>query len=311
MSAVLRFFAASARHGSVLLAVGIFGGVLIPPLAHAFHGFVTPVVVSTMTLMLLRVDIPAALAHLRRPLRLAAIVGFHLLVCPILTFLAVRPLGLDPGIATAAMLAATGSSVLSAPAFARLVGLDPELALLATLVNTLLVPFTAPPMAYLLLGLDLSVSMFGFAERLGLAVGLPVLLAALIRRWAGAARLAAYGPAADGLLVWMIVLFGFGVMDGLWARIAADPVWVAEATIAAFAVNFGLNAATTAAFAWMGRRAAATAGMMSGNRNMALYLAVLPAAADARIALFFALCQFPLFLTPFLLRPLYRRMLRP
>ena len=42
---------------------------------------------------------------------------------------------------------------------------------------------------------------------------------------------------------------------------------------------------------------------MSGNRNMALYLAVLPAAADPRIALFFALCQFPLFLSPFLLRP--------
>ena len=39
--------------------------------------------------------------------------------------------------------------------------------------------------------------------------------------------------------------------------------------------------------------------------NMALYLAVLPAAADVRLALFFALCQFPLFLSPFLLRPVY------
>jgi BASS family bile acid:Na+ symporter len=43
---------------------------------------------------------------------------------------------------------------------------------------------------------------------------------------------------------------------------------------------------------------------------MALYLAVLPAATDARILLFFALCQFPLFLSPFLLRPIYDR-LRP
>ena len=38
---------------------------------------------------------------------------------------------------------------------------------------------------------------------------------------------------------------------------------------------------------------------------MALYLAVLPATTDARVLLFFALCQFPLFLSPFLLRPVY------
>ena len=55
-------------------------------------------------------------------------------------------------------------------------------------------------------------------------------------------------------------------------------------------------------------QAAASAGLMSGNRNMALYLAVLPAAADPRISLFFGICQFPLFLSPFLLRPLYRRL---
>ena len=48
--------------------------------------------------------------------------------------------------------------------------------------------------------------------------------------------------------------------------------------------------------------------MMSGNRNMSIFLAVLPATADPRITLFFGLCQFPLFLSPFLLRPLYRRM---
>jgi BASS family bile acid:Na+ symporter len=49
---------------------------------------------------------------------------------------------------------------------------------------------------------------------------------------------------------------------------------------------------------------------MSGNRNMALYLAVLPASADPKIALFFALVQIPLFLSPFLLGPIYRAMSR-
>jgi len=111
-------------------------------------------------------------------------------------------------------------------------------------------------------------------------------------------------------MVWLVVFYGFAVMDGLMPRLLTDPGWVARATLAAFVADFGLNVVTTLAFGWMGRRAAASAGLMGGNRNMALYLAVLPAAADPRIALFFALCQFPLFLSPFLLRGLYRRLLR-
>jgi BASS family bile acid:Na+ symporter len=304
-----RFLAGSARHGSTLLAVGIFGGVLIPPLARALHWFVAPNVVMLMTLVLLRVDIPATFAHLRKPLRVAAIVAFQLLVCPVIARLAVAPLGIDPGIAAGVVIFATGCAATSSPAFARLVGLDPDLTLIATLATTLLVPFTAPPIAFALMGLDLSISLGGFFARLLLIVGLPLVLSLLIRRIAGAARLAPYGPAVDGLVVWLVVFYGFGVMQGMLHRLLTDPAWVAVALAAAFAADFGLNLVTMAAFWPLGRRAAGSAGLMSGNRNMALYLAVLPAAADARIALFFALCQFPLFLSPFLLRPLYRRLL--
>ncbi len=132
----------------------------------------------------------------------------------------------------------------------------------------------------------------------------------MIRWLAGRERLLPLGPAIDGLMVWLVVFYGFAVMDGLMPRLIADPAWVGRATLAAFVADFGLNVITALAFAGLGKRVAASAGLMSGNRNMALYLAVLPAAADPRIALFFALCQFPLFLSPFLLRGLYRRLLR-
>ncbi len=303
---VIAFFAWSARRGSALLGFGVFGGLLIPPLADAMHWFITPNVVMLMTLVLLRVDIAAAIAHLRRVDRLAVIVGFHLLVCPVLAWLAVMPLGLDPGIASGVVIFATGCAATSGAAFARLVGLDPELTLLATLATTLLVPLTAPPIAYALMGVDLSISMGGFMLRLVLVVGVPLCLSLLIRRAAGAARMAPLGPAVDGAVVWLVVLYGFGVMRGLADRMLADPWWVLQATAAAFIADFGLNLLTTAALGWMGWRVAASAGLMSGNRNMALYLAVLPAAADPRVGLFFALCQFPLFLSPFLLRPVYR-----
>lgn len=304
---MIDFLAWSARRGSALLGFGVFAGLLIPPLAHGMHWFITPNVVSLMTLVLLRIDIPAAVAHLKRADRLILIVAFHLLACPLIAWAAIRPLHLDSGIASGVVIFATGAAATSGAAFARLVGLDPELTLLATLATTLFVPLAAPPLAYALMGVDLAISLPAFMLRLALAVGVPLILSLLIRRAAGPERLAPFGAAIDGAVVWLVVLYGFGVMDGLAARLLGDPWWVLQATVAAFVADFGLNLVTTAAFLWMGRKAAASAGLMSGNRNMALYLAILPAAADPRIALFFALCQFPLFLSPFLLRGAYRR----
>ena len=309
-NALNRFLSASARRGSVLLAVGIFGGVLIPPLAEALRWFTPPNVVMMMTLVLLRVDVAGTFAHLRRPGRVALLAAFQLLVCPVLAWLVARPLGLDLGVLDGVVIFATGCAATSSPAFARLVGLDPDLSLVVSLVTTLLVPLTAPPMALLLLGVDLSLSVPAFMGRLMLIVGVPLLLSLGVRRVIGPARLADWGPAVDGALVWLVVIYGFAVMDGVAARIANDPAWVAQALLAAFAVDYGLNLVTAGVFAALGRQVALSAGLMSGNRNMALYLAVLPAAADPRIALFFGLCQFPLFLSPFLLRPVYRRLLR-
>ncbi|MBC7634496.1 MAG: hypothetical protein H7251_02725, partial [Acetobacteraceae bacterium] len=153
---------------------------------------------------------------------------------------------------------------------------------------------------------DLAISLQAFAGRLVLVVGLPLLLSMVMRRVIGAVRLAPHGPAVDGAVVWLVIIYGIGVMDGLAARLLVDPWWVAQALAAAVVADFGLNLITTLVLAPFGWREAASAGMLSGNRNMALYLAVLPAAADSRLALFFALCQFPLFLSPFLLRPVYR-----
>jgi BASS family bile acid:Na+ symporter len=304
-----RFLAASAARGSTLLAVGVFGGLFIPPLAHALHWFITPNVVGMMTFVLLRVDVAAAFGHLRRLSRLAATIAFMLLASPLIVWLIVARAGLDPGIAAAVVIYATGCAATSAAAFARMVGLDPELSLLGTLASTLLVPLTGPPIAYALTGVDLAITVGGFMARLALVVGIPLCLSLAIRKTAGPERLAPYGPAVDGILVWLVVIYGFAVMDGLAPRLLADPGWVAQAAIVAFVADFGLNALTALVFLPHGLRAAATTGLMSGNRNMAIYLAVIPADADPRIALFFAICQFPLFLSPFLLRPIYRRIL--
>ncbi len=275
----------------------------------------TPSVFLLMLLVLLRVDPAQALSYLRRPLLVAALCVWVLLVCPLVFFGLAWSAGLTAGAAApfgaALVIMATGCAATSSPAFARLVGLDGELSLVVALLTTLLVPFTAPPLALGLLGVDLSISIGGLTGRLALLVGLPLLLSLAIRRWAGPARLARAGGAVDGAVVLLVVIYGFGVMDGVLARLLAEPALVLAGTVLAFAGSLGLNLMTTLAFRPAGVRPALSAGLLSGNRNMALYLAVLPAATDPRILLFFALCQFPLFFSPFLLKPLYHRLQRP
>jgi len=59
----------------------------------------------------------------------------------------------------------------------------------------------------------------------------------------------------------------------------------------------------------LGLRRALTIGLTTGNRNMGLLLAVLPAGVDPDITLFFALAQVPMYVLPALSRPLVRRLL--
>ena len=203
-----------------------------------------------------------------------------------------------------------GNHRASVPAFARMVGLDGEISLVVAVVSTLLVPFTAPPLALGLMGIDLAISLPALMGRLVLVVGLPLLLSIALRRLLGRARLVALGPVVDGASVWLVMLYGIGVMLGVPAAAAADPLWTLGALALATAGNFGANLATAVVFAPVGARVALAAGLLAGNRNMALFIAVLPAATDPRIILFFVLCQFPLFLSPFLLRPVYARLTR-
>jgi hypothetical protein len=54
-------------------------------------------------------------------------------------------------------------------------------------------------------------------------VGLPLLIAVGLRRLLGSARLQRYAGALDGSVVWLVVIFGFGVMDGMPAKITSEP----------------------------------------------------------------------------------------
>jgi len=81
-----------------------------------------------------------------------------------------------------------------------------------------------------------------------------------------------------------------------------------ELAALAFVVSFVVLGLTTLIFAWAGRERAFVLGLMASQRNMGLMLAATGGALPDLAWLYFALCQFPIYLSPHLLTPLARRL---
>lgn len=82
---------------------------------------------------------------------------------------------------------------------------------------------------------------------------------------------------------------------------------LALATLA-FAIAFGVLALTALALARAGADRALALGFMASQRNMGLMLAAAGAVLPDQVWIYFALSQFPIYLSPQLFAPLARRL---
>ena len=296
-------------HGALLLFAGVTTGLLLPPLAALAWPLVLPVTFVLFVASVVRLDMRVALGHARRPLKAALIVAAILAGAPLLAAAALQFLPAPPSLALSVILMATSTPLLSSPAFALLLGLEAELALIAVLGAMILVPLTMPGLALALLGLDIDLSPIQFMARLAAFVILGFAVAALLRWRVGLKWFTDNSRALDGVNVILLVIFAVGVMDGVTAKLLADPAHVLLFAATAFAANVVLQTLGAAVFAPAGRRTALTVGLMFGYRNMALPLAVLGTSAPPDFVMYVALAQLPMYMLPVMTLPIYRRLL--
>ncbi|WP_404383862.1 hypothetical protein [Caenispirillum salinarum] len=296
------------RHSRWFLFLSVFAGLILPDLAHALRPLLPPAVAVLLILAMLRMDWAAVLGTFRRPARVALVLAWVLVGAPVVMAAVVSVLDLSAGLSAALILMAASAPIMSSPALAMLLGLEGSLALVVVVAATLLTPLSAPYAAELLAHLPLDIAPWELMLRLAGLVAVSVGGAVLLRRLLGRARLERHGQAIDAGSVLFLVLFAIAIMDGVTAELVANPGRTVLIILGAFAANLGLQAAGAALFWWMGRRAALTVGLVSGNCNMALLLAVLPAGVHPDVPLYFALGQFPIYILPAVLTPLYQRL---
>jgi predicted Na+-dependent transporter len=296
------------RHGKAALAGGIFLGLAAPPLAEHFRPALTPSVVALLALTFLRMDWAALGGHVRRPLPSVLLVAWLLAASPALMTAATRMLGLPSGLAAAMLLWAASPPLIAAPAIATLLGLDGALALVGTVLATFVMPLTLPPVALLLAGIDVGLDLGSLFLRLALIVFGALAVALLARRAFGPGPIAAHPQRIDGAIVLALLVFAVGAMDGVTEEALARPLRTAGFVAAAFAANLSFQALGAAVFVRLQRRTALGLGVASGNRNLAVLVGSLGAAAPPDVFLYFAVGQLPIYLLPVLLAPIYRRL---
>lgn len=309
MNPVVQLLRRMGGAATTLLPFSLLLGLLFQDFAAATRPLLMPLAVLLLMLALTRVDWDRLAALLRRPGLAIALSLLNLIAVPLVVWPIWHAFGLWPGLIVALCLSAMAPGIISAATTATFLRLDSSLALLISLITNFLVPFTLPPLALWLLGLDLKIGLFDLSFRLALIVALALAGAIVLRRFLGP-RLREAGTTLDGASVVVLMVFAIPLMDGVVARALAEPLKLAGFIAGAFGGMILCNLVMAAGtLPFLDRRTALTAGYCSGGRHNALLMAVLPVTADPDIFLFVAAVQFPIYMIPAMLQPIYRRLL--
>jgi BASS family bile acid:Na+ symporter len=297
--------------GTRAIAALVFIGIAVPPIGQLLKPFVTEAIFLLLCISFMRVDIGELRDHLRQPGIVLAATAWTTLGVPLISGASCLATGLDtrsPDLFLALMLQAVASPMMASPALAALMGLDSTLVLITLVTSTALVPISAPLFAYVFFGAALTLSPLGLGLKLVAILAGSLFVAAGIRWTVGASATERHARAINGLNILILFVFVAAVMADVAGSFLADPVKMIGLGIFAFAVFFALLGVTTLIFRRLGRERALALGLMVSQRNMGLMLAATDGVLPGLTWLYFALCQFPIYLSPQLLKPIVRRL---
>jgi hypothetical protein len=301
------------RQGTRAVAALVFIGLALPPVDAVLKPHVSEAIFVLLCISFLRVEPDLLRRQYKRPGVVLAATLWTMLALPCLFAAACLLIGLDrsaPDLFLGLMLQAIASPMMSAPAFASLMGLDATLVLVTMVMGTAVTSATAPLFAWLFVGPALPLSPAILGLRLFLILAGALAISVILRRLAGPAAIARYKEPIDGFNVLILYVFVGAVMENVGARLVAEPWHMIALAALAFAIVLAVLTLTVVVFARVGPARAFALGLMASQRNMGLMVAATSRDLPELVWIYFALCQFPIYLLPQLLKPLARRVTR-
>lgn len=309
MLAALRFL---SRHGKLVLIAGLVAGAGLPDLAQALRPAIAPMIVSLLFLAVLRLGPEGLKAGMKGMHRAAGLALVLQLALPVSAALGFAALGwLAHPLAMGVILVLAAAPITGSPNITLMAGGDPAPALRQLVIGTALLPLTVIPVFWLMPAFGSPVAVARAALELLVLIALAGGAALALRHWRIVPGSQNAYDAMDGLAALLLGLVVIGLMSAIGPAILNDRRDLLLAMAAVFALNIPLQMVTSLAARRTDPPAAPALGVVAGNRNVALFLSVLPAQTAEELLLFIGCFQVPMYVTPFLLARWYRWTARP
>jgi hypothetical protein len=299
------FLLACARQGRLLLVAGLVaglaGGLVWPEGVARMAPAIGPVVVLLLFLAVLRLGPEGVRAGLHGVGGAVAAVLVLQLALPLSVAGGFAALGWVGPVALGVVLTLAAAPITGSPNLTLMAGGDGAVALRALVLGTAALPLTVIPVFLLVPAFGDPATVAGVVARLLGLIALAGGLALALRHW-GVVR-PAHLPALDGVAALLLAGIVVALMGAAGPALLTLTGWGLLA--GAFALNLGLNLGA-ARLAHARGRDPVSAGMVAGNRNIALFLGAIPAAVVPGLLPWIGLYQIPMYLAPVLMPPLYR-----
>jgi BASS family bile acid:Na+ symporter len=300
------------RQGTRAIAALVVIGIALPPVGSLLKPFVTEAVFILLSIAFLRIDIVGLKTYLRRPTMVLAATAWTSVVVPVLFGVGCHVFDFDKhasDLFLALMLQAVASPMMAAPALAALMGLDATLVLVTLVTSTALIPFTAPFFVLVFVGSALTISPLILGTKLFAILAGAALVGFTLRRVSGLVAIERHREKINGLNVLVLFVFVAAIMESVGTRFLAAPIMTIAITALAFIVFFAILFLTALLFMSSGRERALALAFMASQRNMGLMLAATGGTLPELTWLYFALSQFPIYLSPQMLKPIVHKIL--
>lgn len=336
----------AARHARWVLVSGLVVALLLPAITLVFKPLIPLLIALLLLAASFRVGPDqafGALQSLHRSIGLALVLQC---LVPVALLLCIVPLGLGGIYVIALLLVASAAPITGSPNLVLMLGGDPAPTLRQLILGTAILPLTAIPLFWWLPDIGniagILVAVFKLLLVIGVATGAGFILR---KRWYPTLTQPAES-AVDGLSAILMALVVLGLMSAMGQALREEPLVLVRMLLFACVVNVGFQVLGFTLYRWVcgktqrpeatpdailnvtanatpdatraEKESAGTAGscnhaeavstgVISGNRNIALFLTALPATVVEPLLLFIGCYQIPMYLTPLLMRRFYRR----
>ena len=288
-----------------ILAVVISIGAVAPPLANALEPLAFPALFLLLVFSLSLLDDRPERILGKIDMLSVKIVIWQLFAVPAVVLLLSFATAMPSELRMILLISATASSVFASPAIVHILGLDTFLATRSMVLSTLLMPVSLLLFGVIAGALPLELAISEYLFRVGIFLIVPLVLSSVWRRFAES--LAPKKRAS--VSVWSywgsiaaLSVFGIGVLVPIHEAWGHDFTRVVVYTGVAILFGFVVFGMSVTLFVRSGFKRSNTAGMLGAARNVGLSFAILGPTIGAEVALYVAVCQFPIFLMPVILR---------